>query len=139
MNKRNDVAVLIGGKMYNLRGYESEDYMQKLASYINGKTDELKRQDGYLRMESDLRQILIQLNIADDYFKLKRSQEETAAEAEDKRRENTDLKRELIAVQTRLETLEQENRVMREDNLELQKKLIRVETELEEAKKREEN
>lgn len=136
MNKRNDVAVLIGGKMYNLGGYESEEYMQKLASYINTKNEELKRQDGYLRMDTELRGILTQINIADDYFKLKRSQEEASADSEEKRRENAELRRELIALQTRLESTEQEARVLREDNLELQKKLIRVETELEEMKKR---
>lgn len=136
MNKRNDVAVVIGGKMYNLGGYESEEYMQKLASYINAKNDELKRQDGYLRMDKELKEILTQINIADDYFKAKRNQEETSSDAEEKNRENTELKRELIGLQTRLESAEQENRVLREENLELQKKLIRVETELEEIKKR---
>ena len=136
MNKRNDVAVVIGGKMYNLGGYESEEYMQKLASYINAKNDELKRQDGYLRMDTELKGILTQINIADDYFKSKRVQEETSSDAEDKIRENAELKRELIGLQTRLESADQENRVLREENLELQKKLIRVETELEEIKKR---
>lgn len=136
MNKRNDVAVVIGGKMYNLGGYESEEYMQKLASYINAKNDELKRQDGYLRMEAELKGILTQINIADDYFKAKRNQEELSTDAEEKNRENAELKRELIGLQTRLESVEQENRVLREENLELQKKLIRVETELEEIKKR---
>ena len=122
MNKRNDVAVVIGGKMYNLGGYESEEYMQKL--------------EGYLRMESELKSILMQINIADDYFKVKRNQEETAADAEEKNRENAELRRELIGIQTRLESAEQENRILREENLELQKRLIRVETELEEIKKR---
>ena len=136
MNKRNDVAVVIGGKMYNLGGYESEEYMQKLASYINAKSEELKRQEGYLRMESELKNILMQINIADDYFKAKRNQEETSADAEEKNRENTELRRELIGLQTRLESAEQENRILREENLELQKRLIRVETELEEIKKR---
>ena len=136
MNKRNDVAVVIGGKMYNLGGYESEEYMQKLASYINAKSEELKRQDGYLRMESEMKSILMQINIADDYFKAKRNQEETSADAEEKNRENTELRRELIGLQTRLESAEQENRILREENLELQKRLIRVETELEEIKKR---
>lgn len=135
MNKRNDVAVVIGGKMYNLGGYESEEYMQKLASYINAKSEELKHQEGYLRMESELKNILMQINIADDYFKAKRNQEETSADAEEKNRENAELRRELIGLQTRLESAEQENRILREENLELQKRLIRVETELEEIKK----
>lgn len=136
MNKRNDVKVLISGKTYQLGGYESEEYMQRLASYINSKNEELKQQDGYLRMDTEMRGILTQLNIADDYFKLKRNQEETTADSEDKQRENAELRRELITAKTRLESTEQENRVLREDNLELQKKLIRVETELAELKKR---
>jgi len=136
MNKRNDVAVVIGGEVYNLCGYESEEYMQKIASYLNAKRDEIKLQPGYSQLKADMRDILIQINIADDYFKLKRAQEETSGDAMEKSRENVELRRELIGMQTRVEAAEQENRVLREDNLELQKKLIRVETELEELKKR---
>ena len=136
MKKRNDVKVVIGGKQYNMGGYESEEYLQSLASYINAKTEELKHQSGYPKLDSDIGNILLQINIADDYFKLRKSQEETMFDYNDKQKENVELKRELIGLQAKLETYEQENRVLKEENLELQKRLIRMEAELEELRKR---
>ena len=40
MSPKTDTEVIIGGKVFTLSGYESEDYMQKIASYINGKITE---------------------------------------------------------------------------------------------------
>lgn len=136
MKKRNDVKVVIGGKQYNMGGYESEEYLQSIASYINAKTDELKQQGGFPKLDSDIVNILLQINIADDYFKLKRSQEEIDREYSEKQKENVDLKREIIGLQAKLETYEQENRAMKEENLELQKRLIRMEAEIEELRRR---
>lgn len=136
MKKRNDVKVVIGGKQYNMGGYESEEYLQSIASYINAKTDELKQQGGFPKLDSDIVNILLQINIADDYFKLKRTQEETDREYSEKQKENVDLKREIIGLQAKLETYEQESRAMKEENLELQKRLIRMEAEIEELRRR---
>lgn len=136
MKKRNDVKVVIGGKQYNMGGYESEEYLQSIASYINSKTDELKQQGGYPKLDSDIVNILLQINIADDYFKLKKSQEESDRELSEKQKENVDLKREIIGLQAKLETFEQENRAMKEENLDLQKRLIRMEAEVEEVRRR---
>ncbi|MBO5351809.1 MAG: cell division protein ZapA [Lachnospiraceae bacterium] len=136
MKKRNDVKVTIGGKQYTMGGYESEEYFQNLAAYINMKIGELKRQGGYPKLDSDIANVLLQINIADDYFKLKRSQEDTSREYEDKQKENVELKREIIGLQAKLETYEQENRIMKEENLELQKRLIRMEAEVEELRRR---
>ena len=136
MKKRNDVKVVIGGKQYNMGGYESEEYLQSIASYINAKTDELKQQSGFPKLDSDIVNVLLQINIADDYFKLKRMQEETDRDYNEKQKENVDLKREIIGLQAKLETYEQENRVMKEENLDLQKRLIRMEAEIEELRRR---
>ena len=32
-----DIPVVINGKVYTLSGYEGEDYLQNVATYINGK------------------------------------------------------------------------------------------------------
>lgn len=136
MKKRNDVKVVIGGKQYNMGGYESEEYLQSIASYINSKTEELKQQGGFPKLDSDIVNILLQINIADDYFKLKKSQEEIDRDYSEKQKENVDLKREIIGLQAKLETYEQENRAMKEENLELQKRIIRMEAEVEELRRR---
>ena len=40
MSSKNDTEVIIGGKVIRLSGYESEEYLQKVAAYINGKIAE---------------------------------------------------------------------------------------------------
>lgn len=135
MKKRNDVKVVIGGKQYNMGGYESEEYLQSIASYINAKTDELKQNGGFPKLDSDIVNILLQINIADDYFKVKKNQEEIEREYSEKQKENVDLKREIIGLQAKLETFEQESRAMKDENLELQKRLIRMEAEIEELRR----
>ena len=41
MAVKNTAQVVIGGKIITLGGYESEEYFQKVASYINNKIAEL--------------------------------------------------------------------------------------------------
>ena len=38
MKTKNEVEVLIGGEKYTICGYESDDYLQKIATYINRKS-----------------------------------------------------------------------------------------------------
>ena len=47
MAVKNTAKVIIGGKIITLGGYESEEYFQKVASYINKKMDELSAMPGY--------------------------------------------------------------------------------------------
>lgn len=136
MKKRNDVKVVIAGKQYNMGGYESEEYLQSIAAYINAKNNELKQQGGYPKLDSDIVNILLQINIADDYFKVKKNQEETERDYNEKQKETVELRREIISLQAKLETYEQENRAIKEENLDLQKRLIRMEAELEEIKRK---
>ena len=62
MSPKTDTEVIIGGKVFTLSGYESEDYMQKIASYINGKITEYGKLDGFRRQPLDKQNILLQLN-----------------------------------------------------------------------------
>ena len=72
MKKKNDVEVLIDGRKYTLCGFESPEYIQKIASYINRKLAEFHKQEGYARLDLDLRNTLLAINIADDYYKEKK-------------------------------------------------------------------
>ena len=53
MTAKNGIQVLIGGKIYKLSGYESEEYLQKIALYINNKMQELERTTDYKRNNPD--------------------------------------------------------------------------------------
>ena len=75
MAVKNTAKVIIGGKIITLGGYESEEYFQKVASYINKKMDELSAMPGYSRQPMETKHTLISLNITDDYFKAKKQAE----------------------------------------------------------------
>ena len=47
MNTKNDVEVIINGRTYIISGYESSEYMQKIATHINSKYDEFKKSDSF--------------------------------------------------------------------------------------------
>lgn len=70
MNNKNDSKVLIDGKIYTISGYESEEYIQKVALYINKKMEEVRLSDNGKRLNTRLQSILTLINIADDYYKL---------------------------------------------------------------------
>ena len=99
MAVKTDTEVIIGGRVLTLSGYESEEYLQKVASYINNKLAEYNRVESFRRQPADIQNILVELNIADDYFKAKKQIEEMEEEAASKEKELYDLKHELIASQ----------------------------------------
>ena len=135
MSSKNRTEVLIDGKIYTLSGYESEEYLQMVATYINSKLVEFKKIDGYSRQSRENKSMLLELNIADDYFKAKKQVEMVEEELEEKDRELYDLKHELIRVQIQMEAAEKSMADLQKESAELQKKIVRLETELEEKNK----
>ena len=47
MAVKTDTEVIIGGRVLTLSGYESEEYLQKVASYINNKLAEYNRVESF--------------------------------------------------------------------------------------------
>ncbi|MCQ2537717.1 MAG: cell division protein ZapA [Lachnospiraceae bacterium] len=135
MNKKNDTRVTIGGKTYNIAGYENVEYLQRIAAYLNKKADELKLELGYNIINDSEKNILMQINIADDYLKLKDQQAESFSDADGRLKEISSLKREVVALQTKLEAEKSENEERRKENVELQKRIVKLETELQNTKK----
>jgi len=103
MKNKNDVDVLINGKQYTLAGFESEEYMQKVASYINSKYSDFKKQEYYNSLDMDLKNVLMAINIGDDYFKAQKKAKELEAESDLKDKMVFDMKHEIIALQDKLE------------------------------------
>ena len=130
MISKNIAEVLIGGKIVKLSGYESAEYLQKIASYINGKINEFNELDGFKRQSLDYRNLLIEMNIADDYFKAKKQADTLMKEYEGKDKEIYDLKHDLVASRLKYEETEKKNRNLKQEIDSLQKKLVRLETEL---------
>lgn len=136
MNKYHDIEVIINNKRYTLSGYESEEYLQKIASYINSKHIEFRNKDAYKFLDADLKNILLQINIADDYYKTREKMKEVEAENEAKSNEIFDLKHEVISIQTKQDSTQRELDEVKRELYEAQKNIVRLETELNEADKK---
>ena len=130
MNKMNNIEVIINNKRYTLRGYESEEYLQKVASYINNKHAEFKKQDFFRSLDTEMKSVLMEINIADDYFKTRNQVKEIEDDNESKSSEIFELKHELISAQTRLDVAMKEIAALKQELNEAQKNIIRLETEL---------
>lgn len=130
MSGKTDTEVIIGGKVFTLSGYESEEYLQKVASYINNKMTEYGKVQSFKRQPIDTQNVLLQLNIADDYFKAKKQIGFLEEEIQGKEKELYNLKHELIASQIKLENTEKNLKALQTELNENAKKIIRLETEL---------
>ena len=129
-NKKNDTEVIINNKRYTLSGFESEEYLQKIASFINSKINDLKQQDGYKTMDSEMKSVLLEINLADEYFKLKRQFDESEDDSDSKSNEIYSLKHEIMSLQSKLEKSNKEIERLRDQNVDEQKKNVKLETEL---------
>ena len=135
MAVKNTAKVIIGGKIITLGGYESEEYFQKVASYINKNMDELSAMPGYSRQPMETKHTLISLNITDDYFKAKKQAEVFEQDLQQKDQEMYDLKHELISLRMQIEEAQKnEQEALDEKNL-LEGKVKELEKELDEMLK----
>lgn len=137
MAVKTDTEVIIGGSVLTLSGYESEEYLQKVASYINNKLTEYSRVESFRRQPVDKQHILLELNIADDYFKAKKQIDLLEEDVQAKEKEMYDLKHELIAAQIKLENTEKALRSAQQELQENSKQIVRLETEMRNAKRKE--
>ena len=108
MAVKNTAQVVIGGKIITLGGYESEEYFQKVASYINNKIAELSEMHGYSRQPMETKHTLLSLNITDDYFKAKKQAEIFEQDLQQKDQEMYELKHELISLRMKLDEAEKQ-------------------------------
>ena len=130
MAAKTDAEVIIDGKVYTLSGYESEEYLQKIASYLNGKIAEFRKNESYGKLNPDFKNILMQINLADDYFRAKREMEDLKADGSSREKDLYDLKHELISAQIKLENAEKQGKELQKQLSEDAKKIVRLETEL---------
>lgn len=135
MAVKNTAQVIIGGKIITLGGYESEEYFQKVASYINNKIAELSGMPGYSRQPMESKHTLLSLNIADDYFKAKKQAEVFELDLQQKDQEMYDLKHELISLRMQIEESQKQAKDVLEQKSLLEGKIKELEKELDEILK----
>lgn len=129
MAQKNDIKVVINNKVYTLSGQESEDYLQNVATYINGKIAECQSSEAYRRFNAEYQNVLLALNIADDYFKAKDQVNQMLAEDDDKDKQIYDLRHEVIEVQIKYESAQKMIEEYKDKISELQRQIIKLEAE----------
>ena len=105
MAKKNAAEVLINGKIYTISGYESTAYLQKVAVYLNEMEDKVSQVEGYRRLGSEEKQLLKNMNLADEYFKAHDAKEQLEKELENREKEIYSLKHDLIDAKMEKEKL----------------------------------
>lgn len=70
MGEKNRVKVAIEGKVINISGEESEEYLFMVAEYVNSRIKELKYNERLKNLDPGLITALAAVNITDGYFKV---------------------------------------------------------------------
>ena len=130
MSSKNYIDVVIDGKIYNIGGFESEAYLQKVAAYINNMILDFKQNENYRMQKIDMQRILLEINIANDYFKAKKQADLLESDLEIKEKEVYDLKHELIITDAKAETATKELEEALDKIKTLEKEIVRLLTEL---------
>ena len=128
--EKSETVVTISGKNYTLLGYESDEYMQRVASYVNSRLEEYRREDSYRRLPADTQSVLVLLNIADEYFKSRVQLEQLTEDLEKRDKDLYDVKHRLVQAISKLEALEATLQDMKDEMAEKDKKIVKLETEL---------
>ncbi len=127
MPAKNEAEVAIGGKVITLSGYESREYIQKVAAYLDNKLDEHKKMESYNRLPLEFQNIMIQLNIADEFFKAKNMADTLKGDLESKDKEIYDLKHELITLQAKTDKQAEEIAQLKKDAQDYESMIIGLE------------
>ncbi|HHW32255.1 MAG TPA: cell division protein ZapA [Clostridiaceae bacterium] len=125
MAAKNKVEVRIGGKDYILVGSESDEYIQKVALYIDKKMNEVTRMNN--KLSTSLAAVLTAVNVADDLFKIQQREANLTGELER-------TKEELEQLRTEVKKLSAENSTLLSKNKDLQIELAKREAELKEVR-----
>ena len=133
MSAKKSVNVVIGNHMYNLSGYEEKEYLEKVASYINQKIDEVQELQYYKQLNTDMKTVLLELNIADAYFKARDRVMSMEAEMKQKDQEIYNLKHELVSLQVKDNEMENQLRDLEDENRDLKLTKSKLEASLEDA------
>ena len=104
MEEKKDIQVAIDDKVITLSSVESEEYMQKVALYLNNKLSECKATKQYRKLPAEYKSLHLSLNIADDLFKAKEKIEQMQRQIEKMEKQIYDLQHEQIETQIKYDS-----------------------------------
>ncbi|WP_123054332.1 cell division protein ZapA [Clostridium sp. JN-1] len=103
----NVVTVKINGVEYNLKGDEQEEYLHKVAVYVDKKVKNIAESNSKLSTASAA--ILSAVNIVDDMFKQKKKCELLESKFNDADKKNKDYEEQIQSLKKQLKHLEEYN------------------------------
>lgn len=106
MNDKNYFNITLAGKSYTLAGEESSEYLRTVADYIEGKYADYSANISFRTQPMDIQHVMLEVNVADDYFKCKEQVEILTRKLEEQSAEIERMKNSLVAMQVRYENLE---------------------------------
>ena len=133
----NETQVIIAGKVLTLTGYETAEYTQKVANYINRKMDECRNAVSFRSQNKEMQMLLVALNIADDYMKIVEKLAENEQIIKDKDTEIYNLKHDIITTQGRLDKADEQIRTLQDKMAESAKKLMQMDAKVRNKSKNE--
>ncbi len=92
MSENNRTRITFGSRSITLSGNEDSAYVNRLADYLNGKTEEMAATASYKRLTENDRTAMLLFNIADDYFKAKDRADRLEAELKRLETESDDMR-----------------------------------------------
>lgn len=106
MAQKNSIQVVIGGKILSMSGSDDEMHIQRVAACVNKKMQELEDTDVYRSLPTDMKPLLIELNIAEDLIDAQDTISMLESDLQLKENEIVELKQRLVDTELKLERLE---------------------------------
>ena len=136
----NKLTVKINGMEYALKGEEKEEYLLKIASYVDKKLKNIT--DINPRLDTTSAAVLTAVNTIDEMFKQKQAYEEVAKEKEEFEKSEIAFHEEIKNLKKELDELKDMNKEMKFQNqsakykiLDLQQKLMNSQIDVAKTKK----
>ncbi len=124
---QNRTNITIAGKSYQLAGQESDEYLSRLADYIEAKYQEFGQDMAFRSQPVDKQHLLLQINIADDYFKSKEQASVYVRQNAEKDAELRDLQQKLADLKIRYDNAQADVKKLEKSNQTLKKRLLEYE------------
>ncbi len=105
-------TVRIGGKEYTMTGSDSEEYIHRVAIYVDRKMSQIEESNNNL--STTMLAVLTCLNIADELLKLREETGDMRQQLENARRQVEALTRQQEANATEMNRLQKANILLRE-------------------------
>ncbi len=99
MEVKNQVEIKINGRKYYLKGAAEESFLRNVADYIDKKYEEVKGAESYQRMDTEMKKLMLHLNIAGDYYRQKETAEKLLKKEKEYSNDIFELKQALIEKQ----------------------------------------